>query len=246
MQATGDKMGFPLEAEELAVTLNVRGQKVVHVFAPVSAADWLQYERLAVLTSRRDGDRVVEESMRPEAVEWLWGERIRRVWAEDFDQVINFAMVPSPHKQAAIDALAKVDAEPDPESRWFLGGQAVLVRALRNGKVYQGLRHSFRMPSAADHAEYSRAKSRSVSVEVGKDQRMVACSTLQEKVDLYDKLIERVEGYDPNDPKKVDALHKKVAITALMELALGNVQAPSIEAALQEAAGSSQSDSTLS
>ena len=231
MQGTGDKgQGlFPLEPAELLVTLDVRGRKVDHTLRSISEADWLQYERLATSTTRRDGERVVTDSLKLEAVEWLYGERIEGVAFDD--TVVPIDRVPLQHKEAVIDALAKVEAEPDPAADWLDPMPAVVVNALRNGKLYRGLRHVFRSPSAKQQADYARAMARAVAVEVGKDRRVVMCSTLGDKIDLYDKLIDRVEGYEPNDPKKMDALHKKVAITALMEILLGNAAAPVVEPA---------------
>jgi len=221
--------GFPLDAPEIVVTIRDRGRELVHVFAPIKQQDWIEYDRLGRVVVESSKEEIVSESMEAEASNHLWDERIVRLEGygktpEDWKQRVWVR-----HKVAAVRGLAQVfpakskpgkDSAEEPAD-WAFAGAAettALLDAGRNGNEYNGLAHVFKQPTTKQQTEYSRMEATARmfrGVEPGSVKALVD-SHLEEKIDLYDELILRVEGYEPNEPKKMDALHKRVAIEALM------------------------------
>ena len=163
----------------------------------------------------------------------MWLERIQHV--EGYDAGFERAALPDDwkeripfrHKEAAVQALAQVfpaDARPDDSAeegrkpRFSIGTEesVVILEAGRAGREYGRLVHRFRPPSTTEQKEYSRRTGQSTYVRGSrKKAKALVASNLSYLLDLYDELIEGVEGYEPNDPKVMDPLHKRAAVEVL-------------------------------
>lgn len=140
-------------------------------------------------------------------------------------------LLPLAHRRAVGGQLVNVErGVVSDDDDLILGFEDVVLNAVWGAdaegvmRKYSGLRHHFRTPSSEHQARLSRAASRSVIVggaRNGKTRWMGAQSTLAE---LYDELIESVEGYSVNgqplsDRERVvaemDTYHKVAAADAL-------------------------------
>lgn len=212
---------FPLEAAERSVTIKDRGREAVHFFAPIPAEDWIEFERLVRLVIERDEqNRVRSDSLEAEATNWLWDKRIVRV--EGYPPLPESGWKEKiwlRHKQAALALLTKITEWPDGPPDMIVSDEvSVWLQAVCNGQHYVGLRHIFRPATTKQQVAWSRANAQMTTVRGQRDGMLkhIVLSNLPFKLALYDELILRVEGYEPNDPRKMDALHKKTAIEALM------------------------------
>lgn len=134
-------------------------------------------------------------------------------------------MLPLAHRLAA--GLQLVAVEPSrrvADDPFTLGFEDVYLDAAWGSERFTGLRHRFRTPSGAHQARLSRASSRSVIMggsRRGATRWLGAQPTL---VELYDELIEAVEGYEvcgkPLDSREkiveeMDTFHKVAAAELL-------------------------------
>ena len=69
-RATSESAGFPLELEQLRAVIEVVENqckyRLAHVFDPVTAADWLEFDQRTRLVMESDGDTISFDSMAPE------------------------------------------------------------------------------------------------------------------------------------------------------------------------------------
>jgi hypothetical protein len=206
-------------AENRVTIFNRRRQPLTHVFAPVTEADWIEFERLTRLVLEHEDQRLKADSMSAAAVNWLWGERILRVEGygelpEDWKDRVWLK-----DKQKAIAALTQIFEWYDaPEDSLAMDETTIYLEAQLNGAVYQGMRHVFRRVTTKQQIEYSRVTGQATMMrgQRGGYNRSITPTHLGYQLRLWDQLSVKVEGYEPNDPKQVDAMHKKVAIEALM------------------------------
>lgn len=211
---------FVIGLPENRVTIfNRRRQPLTHVFAPVTEADWIEFERLTRLVLEHEDQRMKADSMAAAAVNWLWCERILRV--EDYGTLPDDwkDRIWLRDKQKAITALTQIFEWLDaPEDACAMDETTIHLEAQLNGAVYQGMRHIFKRLTTEQQIGYSRVTSQATMIrgQRGGYSRSVVASHLGYQLRLWDQLIVRVEGYEPNAPKQVDAMHKKVAIEALM------------------------------
>lgn len=231
--------GFPLCPESMAALISIRRgskrYKLTHVFDPVDEGDWREYSKMTRMLLETTGDddnpQLKTDAETAEAIEWLWLRRIRSVEGygelpSDWKDKIPFA-----HRKAALQALSTVaalydedlleegveDAEPGVFA--LDGGEVeVVIEATRNGEGYPLLKHFFRPPPTSQQKEWSRRKGAGVIVRGrrGKGTKQIVSSNLGYLLGLYDGLIVKVEGYEPNDPQQMDAVHKRVAVEALL------------------------------
>ncbi|MBI1353278.1 MAG: hypothetical protein GC160_02950 [Acidobacteria bacterium] len=217
---------FPLDAKELTATLRVRGCEVRHVFQPITASDWIEYEKLsAVVSWRDDAGLILTDSMEPQAAADLWQRRILRV--DPPGELADLSETPLKHQIAAIAGLSQVFATGDD---LVTGGLVkITLEAARNGQRYAGLEHFFRRPSMQQSLAYERlsAQCHAIRYDDGVRKSLVL-SRLPELIELYDALIEDVCGYQFGDlggarviADQMDPMHKKQAALALFGAGLG-------------------------
>ncbi len=226
--------GFPLEVKELRAEISDRrgGRKfqLTHIFKPISEANWVEFSSRTQMVMETKGEKVSTDSNRVEAVAWLWDERITRVegYGDDLPEDWK-ARVPFRHKNAALHGLSQcyvaeeddggdvTASEDDAVFSLADDEEQVTLEAGRNGQEYTGLIHRFKRPTTKQQKAYSRhsaqgtivrGRKRGVKEYLGSDLRFLA--------KLYDELIVKVEGYEPADPAKMDAVHKRVAVEALL------------------------------
>ena len=226
--------GFPLGPSELRAEIEPKqGQRkyrLTHVFAPITAADWMEFERLSqvVMEARPGEETFTTDSLSAEAAEWLWAERIKEVVgytglreAAGTEQTWK-EQIPFSYKEAALVALSQVGpaqaAELTEGFALDAAEETVRLEAVRNGEVYENLVHRLRLPSTAQRKEHSRRQGRSTYVrgtQKGNLKALLASNTAY-LIELYDDLIKAIEGYDSDDPVKMDPLHKKAAVEVLL------------------------------
>lgn len=234
---------YPLDAGELEASIEIeeagRKHRLKHFFRPFTRDDWQTYARLlAVTLIGRKGEKGVETDIAQlEAIEWLWTAAVTRVEGyTDVDENFRERM-PLSHMRAAIENVTQCfpvveEAEDEPEgapapgpslglSLGFGGLTVVKLEAARNGVEYPELIHRFRRPSASQVKKYRRSQSRETVIggQRGKEKnkwRSITHAELAPSFALYDELVAGVEGYEPNEPSRMDPVHIDVALKELM------------------------------
>ncbi|MFA5056663.1 MAG: hypothetical protein WC485_00995 [Opitutaceae bacterium] len=231
---------LPLAIPERTVMLRMGERKLLHVFAPLTAEDWLEYDRMTRPTMRPQKDESLEtDNSMLEASDALWRKRIVRV--EGYPE--SFAarwrdLMPLGHRVLTINALGQVQAADDQDV--LPDSESVIVRleAWWNGVFFGDLRHHFQRPLVEHELKFHGAARRSAIVthKVGGQRRptapqsaIVSLPQLPTLLKLYDELIEAVEGYAPADPKKMDAMHKSAAVRGLFMSRTAELELPTVE-----------------
>jgi len=215
-----------LETPERTAGLRVGARKLLHIFAPIAAEDWLEHNRQTRPTLRPQTDDSVETgSSELEANNALWLARILRVegYPESYAERWKEFM-PLGHRSLAVNALAQV--QPAEDQDLLPDTETLLVRleAWWNGVYFGDLRHRFQRPLIEHELRFHGSAQRSAIVRhrVGGQRRpstpsseIVSLPQLPTLLKLYDELIEAVEGYEPAEAKKMDAMHKSAAVRGL-------------------------------
>lgn len=145
--------------------------------------------------------------------------------------------VPLTHKVAAVMLLAQVSVdESESIEEYCFDPDVTEVRliAARGGRESSGLVHTLRRPTVRQQKEFSRVVSTALYVRGSRTQKSLVPSRLREMCRLYDELIVEARGYCPGSAefglsnsaalsredaiRYMDALHKKVAVSALFSL----------------------------
>ncbi len=230
---------------EIKIIQSGRAYRLTHIFSPISEQQWIEYGAkvdVAIVTQKESS---TTEYRTAEAVEWLWSEAIQEIEGYGDPRPDNWReLVPINHKDAAIEGLTQTSpgeedeagrdeedegvrdeedeaGRDEEETRPFLLGQEterVVLEASRNGEIYKHLIHIFQTPTTKQRTEYNRrlAATRRIRGRRGKGVREVIQNQMPYLCRIYGELISAVEGYDPADPKKMDAQHKRAAITSLL------------------------------
>lgn len=228
---------FPLEINELTALIKARRSgreyELLHRFENPTEDDWIEYEKRAAVSVAKRGDELRGETDIWPAIDWLWRRRIKSV--EGYGELPEgwHERVPMQHKNFAVSLLCQVgEWRPEEEldklgaaslggDYWDLDGETVTVclEAARNGERYHQLYHIFRRPTAEQQLRYRRARNQTVMVTGRKSGEIVErrLPELPALLKLYGELIDRVEGYSPAAPEKMDAMHKQAAVLSLME-----------------------------
>ncbi len=230
-----------LESPERTVALRMGERHLLHTFAPITAEDWLEHDRATRPTMRPQTDESLEtNNSLLEANNALWEKRILRVegYPESFGERWR-ELIPLAHRSLAVSGLGQVQAADDQDV--LPDSESVIVRleAWWNGVFYGDLRHHFTRPLVEHELKFHGAARRSAIVtrKVGGQRKpqqpqseIVSLPQLPTLVKLYDELIEAVEGYAPNDPKKMDAMHKSAAVRGLFLSRTAELELPEVAA----------------
>ncbi len=222
---------FPLEPAELRAEIKFtkagKRRRVTHVFAPITQEQWIGHAARIVSFSESDGDEIKSTLTVDEAGAWLWEQAINNVEGYQEPKPENWQeLIPWAHKQAAIAALAQVFEKDDDEEEIEEpaafdadGLETVAIEAGRNGVVYTELTHVFKRPTTKQRIKFSRKTGASTKIRgvKGRRWRQMNIPQMEFACGFYDELIDHVSGYEPNDPEKMDAKHKQIAVQALME-----------------------------
>ena len=217
---------FPLQVDEVTGAIQVKEAGrlhtgLLHTFKTPRAEDWLEFDRMTRLVLESDEGTMKTDSLVAEATEWLWLECIKGVSGygklpEDWRELI-----PLKHKEAALNAISQVEHGQDQQKveGYTLGVEQEMIEleAARSGVVYKGLLHSLRKPNSAQQKEFSRVTGQTTYVRgQRKGTKALINSNFGFLLKLYDALIVSVEGYEPNEPRVMDATHKQIAVQLLM------------------------------
>lgn len=220
--------------------------KLDHVFRTFTRDDWREYSRLTevTMTGRAGEDGAEMSSSQDDATERFWRETVVRVDGYRYTDEHFRERMPLKHMRAAIEAATQCYVAEDDESGDddagdddaasgadhlapslgpAPGSRSIVIEAGRDGREYPRLVHHFRQPTSSEIKKYRGTQSRETLIRGRRKRRgewrSVTHAELGYAFNLYDKLIESVEGYEPADPKKMDPVHIDVAIKELM----GNV-----------------------
>lgn len=240
--AGGDLL--PLDAQR-SVTFKDHGQCFTYFFRRISAQDWLDFFSGISFESERVGsERVDRFDFRTAGFE-LVQRTLERVegyklgagggttsGGGDLMELANWkARLPYGHVQLAASLLQKV-TESKEEREFVIQPDLDEVfldavwEAAGAGKMneYRGLIHRFRCPSAEDRRRFNRATSEARVVGGTRTGRTIYPGRQKLLAELYDQLVESVEGYGVAGQelkgaeqirREMDAFHKVSAVQLL-------------------------------
>jgi hypothetical protein len=227
------------------IAIAERGKNYLLKLAPVTKAQWLRYFESIVSTSENQAGKRVDSfdstTARVELVEKLLvGAEGYATGGQPIASIPGWQqLIPLRHRQAAGNVLTEVErAEPEDDEALMLGFEPVYLNAVwsanERGEMvkYSGLCHRFKTPTAEHQRRFSRDSSR--SVVVGGSRRGVTkwLGVQATLADLYDELVESVEGYTVNGAllegresivREMDTYHKVAAADVLFAPASANV-----------------------
>ncbi len=246
--------GFRIDLDEVYFELLVRDLKsgatveVTHYLRPATFGDWLDYEVRSKIKTMRVAEGTQYGAVSEEAEEYLWNKLARRVKGYKGISEINDETrdrIPFLHKTAAIrrglgavypkepdDLSADQDDEEqssrprefsfEPESDSVI----ISITAMQNGQEHE-LRHALKLPSFQQVKRFRQRRFSWIDVRGSRRGESIISSNLKVVVDLYDSLVQSVEGYvigdnafelGPDNKDKIDAIHKQVVVDSLFDL----------------------------
>jgi len=246
---------YDLSLEECFFTIReVRGdQKFIlkHVFRPPTFEDWVEYHRGTSQLGLSKGKDIVEMSnVRQERDEWLWEQLIVRVegylWkGKPISEVKDWkTRIPLNHRLEAVSGFLLSGREDVPEDAALIeakgfdlaeGGMEMKFAIFQNGKTERVVFH-FHAPESKDYLRFSRLTSK-MQLQRTKQRNVSAIrvpTDISPFVELFDKLIEKVEGYifegkdvmeAPDWKDKLDALQKRMAVQEVFTASLQEEEA---------------------
>lgn len=233
-------------AKPRVIVIEDRGKKYSLKLDRITKKQWLKYFEGIMSTSENKGGKRVNHfestGALVELVELLLigAEGYATADGSPIAQVAGWQqLVPLRHRQAVGGAIVDVHRDdPSEEETIVLGAEAISLTAVWGAdeagvmRKFSGLRHCFKTPSAQHQGRYSRDSNCSVIVggRRGITRWLGVQATL---IELYDELIQSVEGYTVNGVElgsdrtaivgEMDAYHKVVAAASLFEAAEPNV-----------------------
>lgn len=239
---------LPLDLPERVVALSPRkGQLKRHIFRRLVAADWEYFfSHFFSRAGRKAGAGATDDADADYALLQLHRRTILRVegygaagCGDHSENAVDWQeSAPRKWRLSAAMALMNLTGSvrngverPSSQSQW------VRVEALwsQDGehdwmKQYRGLEHRFSRPSASHIARYDDAKNRGpIAGRITSLEPVIACPA-SAVVELYDELIERVEGYAVRGRglagkneivREMDYFHKAFVATTLFEREVG-------------------------
>jgi hypothetical protein len=239
-----------MSAIELAspriIAIEERGKKYLLTVGRIQKAQWIRYfEGIVSKSETQAGNRVDSfdsVTARLELVEKVLIDASGYATSNGAPIKSNGGwqqLIPLRHRQAAANALVDVErAEPLDDDPIMLGAEPIYLNAVwsadERGEMqkFRNLCHRFKTPSSEHQRRFSRDSSRTVIVggsRKGVTRWLGVQATL---VELYDELIEGVDGYTLNGEPlgardqivtEMDTYHKVAAADALFTPASANV-----------------------
>lgn len=218
------------------IRLHDRGHAFTITCRRVEPADWLAYFNAIAITSEQQGAQRVS-TMDFDSPRVLLAGRVifgaegyKVEGGVDITSLPNWIeRIPLSHRRQVAATLADVRLSASVEEfviraegeevsldcTWSLNEETGAMTG------FQGLKHLFKTPTAAQQKRYNQAASRSIVVGGSRNGRTIYTGAQEVLCELYDELILSVDGYswkgDPlADPKSLMDLHHK--FTAAQEL----------------------------
>jgi hypothetical protein len=242
---------FDLSLKEVFFTVREvrKDQKFLlkHVFRPPTLEDWVDYHKgTSQLGLSKGRDTIEMSNVRQERDEWLWDLLIVRVegyiWkGKPITESKDWkAKIPLSHKLEAVSGFLLSGREDVPEEDALIestegfdlaeGVIEMKFAIFQNGKT-ERVGFLFNSPESKDYLRFSRMSSK-MQLQRTKQRNVSAIrvpTDISPFVELFDKLIQKVEGYvfegkdvmEATDWKdKIDALHKRMAVQEVFTASL--------------------------
>jgi len=246
---------FDLSKKECYFTLEeVRGDRKIllkHIFRLPSLKDWIEFHKGTTQLGLSKGKDTVEVSamVRQERDTWLWDALILRVEGykysgQELMEKKNWKeIIPLPHKLESISGFllgyredVPTDEELIVEESLDLAEGAIEMQFafLQNSEVHR-MKFMFKAPDSSDYLRFSRLTSK-MQLQRTKQRNVSAIrvpTDVQPFIELFDKLINKVEGYqfDGKDlmkaedwKAKVDAYHKQLVVREIFTVTLQEIE----------------------
>jgi len=220
-----------------------RPVSVAHFFRPLALADWLEYERALDTRIVESEDQSEMRTQAVIAAERLWDAAALRVngYGAPASSALQGELcerfpadwkqkVPLQHKAAAVRGLQQAVVSEGPEGLLDLIYEfdpdqvALVIEAAQNGEIHAELIHHLRRPAPEDLKRFSQITSAAIWLRGAKQPTTLLPSRLKPLCDLYDRLIQSIEGYSGIDGgdaaavrRAMDPVHKKVVIQSLFQ-----------------------------
>jgi len=241
---------YDLSLKECFFTIReVRGDQkflLKHVFRVPTFEDWVDYHKGASQLGLSKGKDVIEMSnVRQERDQGLWETLIVKVegylWkGKPITEQKNWKeRIPLGHKLEAVSGFLLSGREDVPEEAALIeargfdlaeSGVEMKFAIFQNGKTVRVVFH-FMAPESSDYLRYTRLTSK-MQLQRTKQRNVSAIrvpTDIRPFVELFDKLISKVEGYvfegkdvmEVADWKdKIDALQKRMAVQEIFTVSL--------------------------
>jgi hypothetical protein len=218
----------------IVITVGKRTYK--YNFSPIHLSVWSEYFSAIVQSSERRGQEVIEEfdtsaarlALVDRALQGVEGYTI----SEELMQSGEWkSKLPIKHRLAVADVLTRVTAsDPGDDDELVLGAESVMLSAVWSAdekgvmQQFTQLRHNFASPTAEHFHRYQRDLSRSYIVGGSRGGKTIYRGAQKTLIEIYDELIQSVEGYTLNGQPMgsqsnivyaMDAYHKVVAAAYL-------------------------------
>jgi hypothetical protein len=228
------------------ISIEDRGNKYLLTVGRIQKAQWMRYFEGIVSTSENQGGKQVDsydsttarlellEKVLIDASGYATSDGAPIKSKDGWQQLI-----PMGHRLAAANALVDVErAEPSDDGPIMLGAEPVYLNAVWSANdrgemlKFRNLCHRFRSPSSEHQQRYSRASSRSFVVGGSRKGLTKWPGAQPALAELYDELIESVDGYTLNGEPltdrnsiaaEMDIYHKVSAAALLFSPAAANV-----------------------
>lgn len=228
---------LPLDAER-KIQFSHRNLKLTLVLRRLTHQDWKRFFSASRFETERDGKDKIERSglncARVELVDdaLIGAEGYPTRTGEPLTSLPNWKVaIPAGHKLAAAGLLESVavDNESVPEI-FDPGVREIALQAMWTGgeagtmNLYKGLVHRFTLPTMAHQKRYIQATAHAVICGGSRQGKTIWSGNRPALVELYDELIQSVEGYSVGSApltsveqiqREMDAAHKVIAAEEL-------------------------------
>lgn len=241
---------YDLSLEECFFTIReVRGDQkflLKHVFRVPTLDDWVEYHKgTSQLGLSKGKDTIEMSNVRQERDEWLWEQLIITVegylWkGKSITELKDWKeKIPLGHRLEAVSGFLLSGREDVPEEAALIetkgfdlaeAGIEMKFAIFQNGATQRVMFH-FSPPESKDYLRFSRLTSK-MQLQRTKQRNVSAIrvpTDIRPFVELFDKLIEKVEGYVFNGKNvmeaadwkdKIDALQKRMAVQEVFTVTL--------------------------
>lgn len=241
---------YDLSLEECFFTIReIRGDQkflLKHVFRVPTLEDWVEYHKgTSQLGLSKGKDTIEMSNVRQERDTWLWEELVVKVegylWkGKSITELKDWKeKIPLAHKLEAVSGFLLSGREDVPEEAALIeakgfdlaeSGIEMKFAIFQNGKT-ERVSFSFNPPEASDYLRFSRLTSK-MQLQRTKQRNVSAIrvpTDIRPFVELFDKLIDKVEGYifegkdvmlAVNWKDKIDALQKRMAVQEVFTASL--------------------------
>ena len=217
---------FPLDQSEFEVAIQTSSLTLWHKLRRPTLAELIErdqqtpYETEEVSSGE---DRLNVDDEGPNAKLWdkiavgIKGYRgqglIANAWYAPNSDIA--ALIPAGHKSAAVRGLYNTQFEVEQEEGegFALGGGVFTVKQTFGDYT---IRHTFRAPTEGERRDFRRKANETRFARGSRKIKTKVLTNIKAYVELYDKLIENVEGVTGGGAAQIDPVWKRGAVDCLM------------------------------